>query len=199
MKKIVLLLTACLFSCVIEAQNVQISWGEELKVIAETEMYDDNSMSFLYTELIVDNNKTASTYVQLFREQKFWEAPIYIHTEFRTFLAEQFLTNNIYMLGAAWGVAAKENWYITLEALYRYDDRNNWQFTTVGGFNYKKLSFSHYADFYGIDRLYMFSENKLFFQFTKHFKVGANIELGLNTREGKEWSCFPFAILRIDL
>lgn len=182
-----------------QSQNIQIAKGKELKVVAETELHDNNSMSFLYTELIVENNQTASTYVQLFREQKFWEYPIYIHAEFRTFIAEQFLTNNIYMLGAAWGVLAKENGYITLEAMYRYDDKNNWQFTTVGGFTYKLISFSHYADFYGADRLYMFSENKLFFQLFKNLKIGTNIELGLNTREGKKWSCYPFAVLRIDL
>ena len=181
------------------AQNVQISKGKEFKVIAETELHDENSMSFLYTELVLDGDKNTSSYVQLFREQKFWEAPIYIHAEFRTFIAEQFLTDNIYMLGAAWGLMAKENSYITLEALYRYDGQNNWQFTTVGGFNYKRLSFAHYADFYGIDDLYMFSENKLFYQISKHFKIGANIELGLNVRDGKKWSCYPFATLRIDL
>jgi hypothetical protein len=199
MKKILLATLFGLLFITGQSQNVQIAWGEEVKVVAETELHDDNSMSFLYTELVVENNKAASTYVQLFREQKFWEAPVYIHAEFRTFIAEQFLTNNVYMIGAAFGVIAKENGYLTLEALYRYDDRNNWQFTTVGGFFYKDLSFSHYADFYGVDRLYMFSENKLFYQLSNHFKVGCNIELGLNTREGKKWSCYPFVILRIDL
>lgn len=199
MKKFLFALFICSFAVDGNAQNIQVAYGEELKVVAETELHDENSMSFLYTELVVEDNRAASTYVQLFREQKFWEAPVYIHAEFRTFIAEQFLTNNVYMLGAAWGVFAKENGYITLEAMYRYDDRNNWQFTTVGGFTYKLISFSHYADFYGVDRLYMFSENKLFFQLSKNFKIGTNIELGLNTREGKKWSCFPFAVLRIDL
>lgn len=199
MKKYLILFIVAMLSMASKAQNIQLEYGKEFKVVAETEMFDVNSMSFLYTELVVENNNAASTYVQLFREQKFWEVPIYIHAEFRTFIAEQFLTNNVYMIGAAFGVIAKENGYLTLEALYRYDDRNNWQFTTVGGFDYGELSFSHYADFYGVDKLYMFSENKLFFQFSKHFKIGTNIELGLNTREGKKWSCYPFAILRIDL
>ena len=199
MKKIILTILFGLLFVTGQSQNIQVEWGKELKIVAETELHDDNSMSFLYTELVVDNNKAASTYVQLFREQKFWEPPIYIHVEFRSFIAEQFLTNNVYMLGAAWNVLSKENGYITLEAMYRYDDCNNWQFTTVSGFFYKNLSFSHYADFYGVDGLYMFSENKLFYQLSKHFKIGTNIELGLNTREGKKWSCYPFGILRIDL
>lgn len=199
MKKFLFALIICFIAIAGDAQNIQIAYGEELKVIAETELHDNNSMSFLYTELVIEDNKAASTYVQLFREQKFWEAPVYIHAEFRTFIAEQFLTNNVYMLGAAWGVLAKENGYVTLEAMYRYDDRNDWQFTTVGGFDYGRLSFSHYADFYGVDKLYVFSENKIFYQLSKHVKVGTNIELGLNARENKEWSCFPFAVLRIDL
>lgn len=199
MKKYIIAFGLLCLSFVGKAQNIQIAWGKELKVVAEAELYDENSMSFLYTELMIDNNKAASTYVQLFREQKFWEAPIYIHAEFRTFIAEQFLTNNVYMLGAAWNVLSNERGYITLEAMYRYDDTNNWQVTTVGGFDYSRWSFSHYADFYGTGNLYMFSENKLFFQLSKNFKIGTNIELGLNTREGKEWSCYPFAVLRIDL
>lgn len=199
MKRFLMIMLVSMYAFIGWAQNIQVAWGKEWKVVAETELHDENSMSFLYTELVVDDNKAASTYVQLFREQKFWEAPIYIHAEFRTFIAENFLTNNIYMLGAAWSVLAKENGYIALEAMYRYDDRNNWQVTTVGGFEYGRLSFSHYADFYGTGNLYMFSENKLFFQLSKNFKVGTNIELGLNTRERKRWSCYPFAILRIDL
>ena len=142
MKKIILTILFGLLFVTGQSQNIQVEWGKELKIVAETELHDDNSMSFLYTELVVDNNKAASTYVQLFREQKFWETPIYIHIEFRSFIAEQFLTNNVYMLGAAWNVLSKENGYITLEAMYRYDDCNNWQFTTVSGFFYKNLSFS---------------------------------------------------------
>ena len=191
MKKILVLLFTLLSVMLVKAQNIQISKGEEFKVIAETELHYENSMSFLYTELVIEDNKATSTYVQLFREQKFWEAPIYIHAEFRTFLAEQFLTDNIYMLGAAWGLLANEYCYITLEALYRYDGQNNWQFTTVGGFLKDRLSFSHYADFYGTDKLYMFSENKIFYEIAKPLSIGANIELGLNAREGKKWSCYP--------
>lgn len=199
MKKILFFIAVLSCSIAGIAQNIQVAKGKELKVIAETELHDENSMSFLYTEVTLDNGKSTSSYVQLFREQKFWETPIYIHAEFRTFLAEQFLTDNIYMLGAAWGVMANDNSYITLEALYRYDGQNNWQFTTVGGFNYKRLSFAHYADFYGVGKIYIFSENKLFYQIAKHLKIGTNIELGLNTREGKRLSCYPFAIVRFDL
>lgn len=199
MKKALLMIVA-LLSCILAgAQNVQVSKGKELKVVAETEVYDDNTMSFLYTELVVANNRAASTYVQLFREQKFWEAPLYIHAEFRTFLAEGFTTNNVYLLGGAWGAIAKDNGFLTLEALYRYDDTHNWQFTVVSGYNKGRFTFSNYADFYGIDRLYMFSENKFFYRLAKNLQVGANIELGINTREGEPLSCYPFAVLRIDL
>lgn len=199
MKKYILTLTVALLSLASMAQNIQVAWGKEWKVVAETELHDENSMSFLYTELVVDDNKATSTYVQLFHEQKFWGVPIYIHAEFRTFIAEQFLTDNVYMLGAAWSVLANEWSYITMEALYRHDGRNNWQFTTVGGFDYGRWAFSHYADFYGTGKLYLFSENKLFYQLSTHLKVGTNIELGLNAREGKKWSCYPFALIRVDL
>ena len=181
------------------AQDIQLSWGKETKIIAETEKYDENSMSFLYTEQVLEANRATTAYVQLFREQKFWEAPIYLHAEFRTFLAEQFTTRNIYMLGFAWGALATESGYTTLEALYRYDDRSNWQFTFVSGYSKGWFTFSNYADFYGIDRLYMFSENKIFGRITNNLQLGLNLELGLNTREGQVFSCYPFAVLRVDL
>ena len=57
MKKYLILFIVVMLSIASKAQNIQLEYGKEFKVVAETEMFDDNSMSFLYTELVVENNK----------------------------------------------------------------------------------------------------------------------------------------------
>lgn len=198
-KNIIVLLAFVPMLCL--GQNVQIEKSrEELKFVFETEEHpSDKVMNFMYAEAVIADNKAKTTYLQVFREQKWWDAPILLHAEFRTFIAENFCSNNIYLGGVAFQVINHHNCFLTLEALYRYDDTNNWQATAAYGLFKGRISFSGYSDFYGTKKLYLFSENKIFYRLTKNFQIGTNIELGLNTREGKEFSCFPFAVFRFDM
>lgn len=200
MKSIITILFALVpFFCV--GQNLQLEKSsEELKFVFETETHpSDNVMNFIYAEAVITDNKAETTYLQIFREQKWWDAPVLLHAEFRTFLAENFCANNVYLGGVAFQVINKHNKFLTLEALYRYDDKNNWQATAAYGVFWQKLSFSGYADFYGTNKLYLCSENKLFYKLTNNIQIGTNIEIGLNIRENKEFSCYPFAVLRLDM
>ena len=194
-------LVFCFLSIVVYGQNIQVAKSsEELKIIAEIETHTtERVMNFIYAEAVIDNNKAANTYLQIFREQKWWDAPVLLHAELRTFIADGFLADNIYLGGVAFQLLNKQNSFITLEALYRYDGLNNWQATAAYGLFKGRISFSGYSDFYGTKKLYLFSENKIFYRLTKHFKIGTNIELGLNTREGKEFSCYPFAVIRFEM
>ena len=78
-------------------QNIQVAKSsEELKIIAEIETHTtERVMNFIYAEAVIDNNKAANTYLQIFREQKWWDAPVLLHAELRTFIADGFLADNI--------------------------------------------------------------------------------------------------------
>ena len=56
-----------------------------------------------------------------------------------------------------------------------------------------------YADFYGMDKLYILSENRFFFQLCRNIRIGANIELSNHVINPDGFKCRPLGVLRFDL
>ena len=119
--------------------------------------------------------------------------------EFRSFLTDIEKVNNAYLAGTSFEVLDTKDGFFDIQTLYRYDGKNNCQITLLNEWNYKRLRYSMYADFYGMDKLYILSENRFFFQLCKNIRIGTNIELSNNVINPDGFKCRPLGVLRFDL
>lgn len=203
MRKIMLIL-AVLTTTFVSAQfNFQLEAGKEVKGAIEWEYHTDNSMGYAYSEWLLNGNKATMNWAQVFWEQKFWKAPVFIHGEFRTGMTTEYAFGNTYLLGAAIGLVQGKYGYLTLEPLYRYENKQHgYQMSVVSGFQYKSLLFTSYVDLWAFDKpkeTILCSENKLFYNLYKGLSIGANIELGYNYRHEDKWSFYPFGVIRYNI
>ena len=60
MKKLLLSLIAIMCSSITWAQNVQVLYGEEWRIVTEYTKTTTNSMSYIYGEFALEKNKTKS-------------------------------------------------------------------------------------------------------------------------------------------
>ena len=87
------------------------------KLMYEGTKVTDNSVTYaLFSGDFSDKSDNNLYYAQIFHEQKFWDAPVYIHTEFRTY---NFYQNVVYLGGAF--TFGSERGMIAIERLVRYD------------------------------------------------------------------------------
>lgn len=191
-----LLLLLLLLAATMRAQDIQIEWGEDLKLVGEVAPHTDNSQSLVYGEVVLSHNAPASTYFQLYHEQKFWRAPVFVHAELRTFHTATFTTPIIYLAGGAYGVYGGAAGYCTIEALYRHDGGSNWQATVSGAYTYKRLSYEGYADVYGLRCPNLYSENRFTVRLLPRLHAGLNVEL---TAGQGFIHCRPFGLLKFCL
>lgn len=192
-----------LFSALtITGQNNYSVWlekGEDFKVVSETDLSGERNYNYIYGEIVTKSNQTTSAYLQILREQKWWNAPILIHVEFRSFLTDIEKVNNVYLAGTSFEVLDTKAGFFDIQTLYRYDGKNNCQVTLLNEWNYKRFRYSMYADFYGMDKLYILSENRFFFQLCKNIRIGTNIELSNYVINPDGFKCRPLGVLRFDL
>lgn len=181
-----------------KAQDVQLVVGEDVKAVGEVGVPRENSFTYLYVEATLCHKYASSVYLQFFRQQKFWKAPVYLHAEFRACAVEGAKVPNIYMGGLAWTFAQTARGYVAVEGLYRYDGANDWQVTFAAGWEKGRWSYAGYADFFGTEQLCLFSENKFFYKVVGPFQVGADLEIGMHTVNDKDFTVRPFGILRLD-
>lgn len=168
-------------------------------VVAEFKDIHEKVFNYIYVESdFSKHNDTRSTYILFSRDQKWWEAPVWVHGELRTFVGKDFSADNVFLIGPNFEMISGKVGFINLQMMYRYDGKSNYQITMLSDVEYKRFFYSMYADFYGTDRMYMHTENRFFFKVVPHVRIGAN--LVLTAGETSEYFDFkPMAVLRIDL
>lgn len=197
--KRVLLLLAALVSLSINAQNsVWLEEGKNTLVVAEFKDFKENVFNYLYVESEIKSGATPSTYVLASRDQKWWNKNIWVHGEFRTFVGNDFLSNNIYLIGPMFGLAEGKLGFLNLQTMYRYDGKSNFQVSLLSDIEYKRIYYSMFIDTYGTDKFYAHSENRLFIKLIDPVRIGGNLIITLNEVE-KGFDFKPMAVLRIDL
>lgn len=198
MRKFVLLLF-CLLCFDLFAQNsIWYEQGENSLVVAEFKDNNKKAYNYLYVESLFKKNQMKSTYVLLSCDQKWWEPNIWVHGELRTFVGKDILSDNVWLIGPMFGIADGKLGFLNLQTMYRYDVKSNIQVSLLSDIEWKRIYYSMFADFYGTDKVYMHSENRLFFKVTGPIRIGANILLSLN-EISNGFDIKPMAVLRIDL
>lgn len=169
MKKIVFIATMIVAAMTATAQSIQLhSCTDQTKVVADYNYMSDGWQAFFYTES--DIRTMSYTYTQMFVERRI-AGGLNAHAEVRLFTPN---FGNVYIGGLGYSIGG-ENWFIEAEGLYRYDTGHDWQFTIVGGYENKWLYYEGYVDFWGIEIVQWFSENKFYWKATDHFQLGINI------------------------
>ena len=116
--------------------------------------------TFLFVDANFADNQMVSTYAELSRELRFWEAPFAVHIEYNGGLENLFSYNDAYLVGAAWNWANQDfSKTFSAQILYKYlacqapDNRHSCQFTSVWGIHFADglCTFSGYADLW-LDR-----------------------------------------------
>ena len=184
------------------SQDNNSIWLERAKertlLVGEFKDSHDRSFNYLYVESEIDTRQTFSTYVLASTDRKWWDAPIFIHGEFRTFLTKDFSADNIYLIGPNFEVLSGKLGFLNIQTMYRYDGKNNFQVSVLTDVEYKRLYYTMFTDTYGTDKFYVHSENRLFFRIIKPIRIGANLLVTLNEEE-KGLKLTPFAVVRVDL
>lgn len=197
-----LLLTVIAGIAVLEAQNsvwLEKGRGDALVVAEFKHIPNDSIFNYIYVESdFSKHNDTRSTYVLISRDQKWWEAPVWVHGEIRTFVGKDFSMDNVYLIGPMFELTGGKLGFINLQTMYRYDGKSNYQVTFLSDVEYGRFFYSMYADFYGSDRMYLHTENRFFFKVVPHVRIGANLVL-TNGEISEDFDFKPMAVLRIDL
>lgn len=196
---IFLFLLSTLFS---RSQDNNSIWLERSKdrtlLVGEFKDPHDRSYNYLYVESDLDFHKTGSTYVLASTDRKWWDAGIWVHGELRTFLTNDFSADNVYLIGPNFDVISGKAGFLNIQTMYRYDGRSNFQVSVLADLEYRFIYYTMFADTYGPDRLYVHSENRLFFRIFKPVRIGTNLLVTVNEEE-KGIRLTPMAVLRVDL
>lgn len=199
MKRLIILFNLLLACVLMNAQN-SVWWekGENILLVGEIKDAHENHFNYLYVESEWSRDKTMSTYVLASRDQKWWDKNIWIHAEFRTFVGESILTDNIYLIGPMFELAAGKYGFLNLQTLYRYENGNGVQLTLLGDVEYKRLYYSMFMDNYTNDEFRIHSENRIFFKIINPVSIGANFIVTYN-EVNSGFHCKPMAVIRLDI
>lgn len=173
MKKALLFFFVCLCSTYVYSQELQIQSSAKAQKIAFEYSTTTQRHSFYgYAETLINNG--VSGYIQTFYEYNLIKG-VSLHAEYRALSMLNSKTLNTYIAGVSFNVISRDNVYLSISPLYRYEETHQWQVSFIYGASYKRLSFDGYFDLYGDNDIYSFSENKVKFHFDRYF-VGANLE-----------------------
>ena len=145
-------------------------------VVTETTSIDKNYVGYAYAELASFKDGGSEAYGQFLWEQKFWEHPIFIHTEYRGFVGNSFYESTAY-IGAAYCIYSKYG-YLTLEPLAMWKERLGYggQFSVVGGWEWKHFIIEHYTDLWKTHKmdtaLEIYSQTRLFVKVYNRLSAG---------------------------
>lgn len=153
------------------------------KLMYEGTKVTDNSVTYaLFSGDFSDKSDNNFYYAQIFHEQKFWDAPVYIHTEFRTY---NFYQNVVYLGGAF--TFGTEHGMIAIEPLVRNDsfgpytktwkwDKTGGQLSLVSGHDWGFMNLNTFTDIYntgGTIDMNWYTEVWLYFPVTQNLQLGS--------------------------
>lgn len=167
MNRILTIAVILLTALTAKAQTVEVLIGEQQKLFLEKTAFTQNSVTFAYLEATYNGGAM----VKLFREQKFWEAPAYIHAEYQS----TFDGSHTAILGGAYAFNLPHG-SITLCPLARYDfgiDKWAAQASQVYFFDWK------WFELYGYNHFWYNGSPCFFGEERAHLKLGEHLRLGL--------------------
>lgn len=178
------------------------------KLMYEGTKVTDNSVTYaLFSGDFSDKSDNNFYYAQIFHEQKFWDAPVYIHTEFRTY---NFYQNVVYLGGAF--TFGTEHGMIAIEPLVRNDsfgpytktwkwDRTGGQLSLVSGHDWGFMNLNTFTDIYntpGTNDANWYSEIWCYMPVTKNIQLGAITQLMYGSDYSWNFICNVFLGLKIN-
>lgn len=146
------------------------------KAVSETTSIGKDHVGYAYAELTGFKGGGSEAYGQFFWEQKFWEQPIFIHTEYRGLAGNSFYESTAYA-GAAYCIYSKHG-YLALEPLAMWKQRSGFgaQFSIVGGWEWKHFIIEHYTDLWKTHKMHtpidIYSQTRLFVKIYKRLSAG---------------------------
>ncbi|MBR5298687.1 MAG: hypothetical protein IKU36_00390 [Bacteroidales bacterium] len=146
------------------------------KITTETTSIGNNHVGYAYVELTGFKGGGSEAYGQFFWEQKFWDKPIFIHTEYRGVAADSFYESTAFA-GAAYCIYSKHG-YLALEPLAMWKQRLGFggQFSVVGGWEWEHFIIEHYTDIWKTHKmnttLDIYSQTRLFVKVYKRLSAG---------------------------
>ena len=171
MKRLLIAFIFTLAALSMKAQTVELLLGKQPRVFIEKTAVTQNSVSFAYLEA----SYNADAMLKLFHEHKWWELPAYIHAEYQT----TFNGSHTAVIGGAYSFGLP-NGFISLCPLYRYDFGINkhaaqlsncyfaaWKWCELYGYNH--VWYNGGVNFFGEERFHI--------NITKHFKIGAILDI----------------------
>ncbi|GET27300.1 DUF5020 family protein [Prolixibacter sp. NT017] len=207
MKKILFALSFLMAFTALEAQDIQLHYdlGKDRKYLTSTvEMFkpDQYGSTFFFIDMDYGANDVqgvALAYWEIARGLKFWDNPFEIHVEYNGGFG-QYAPGGAYQINDAWLFGGNYTWntadyskIFTLQLMYktiRGKNKNSFQVTgvwTLQFFN-NKLTLDGFADFWREDNSFadkntkfvFLSEPQFWYNVTKNFSVGSEIELSTN-------------------
>lgn len=146
------------------------------KVVTETTSIGKDNVGYVYAELTAFRSGSSEAYGQFFWEQKFWDKPIFIHTEYRGVVAGSFYESTAFV-GMAYCIYTKYG-FLALEPLAMWRQRLGFggQFSVVGGWEWKRFVLEHYTDIWKTHKMDtaidVYSQTRLFVKVYKRFSAG---------------------------
>jgi hypothetical protein len=210
MKKILLLLLVFVTAIVLKAQNIQTHYdmGKDRGYLTTTiEMFkpDKTGNTFFFVDFDYGvggvKNSPALAYFEIARCFKLGKSPFSWHGEYNGGFGQwkAGTASGAYSISNAWLTGIDYSWNasdfsrgFSLKALYKniantVDDKpNSFQLTAVWYLNFAKgkMTFSGFADLWkektGFGNMVFLSEPQLWFNATKKFSVGSEVELSSN-------------------
>lgn len=156
------------------------STSNELKLISETNGFGKNHFGYAYIEIAAtpfSHTFSKWAYFQLIWEQKFWDTPLFLHAEIRSFFSDNIASSHQLFAGLAYSLPLK-NGAIILEPLYRYNnfDGHGAQFSIVGSYDWEHFNLNHFTDIYKghkmINPLTIYNECRAFYKINRRFELG---------------------------
>jgi hypothetical protein len=205
MKKLFLALFFVSLFGALSAQNVQLHYdmGKDRGHLTSTVEYfgvDKYGSTFFFTDMDYDgkNGGVNLAYWEIARTLKFWKAPIEAHVEYNGGTKVGVGSfKNAYLTGVSYPLPIKGGSY-TIKALYKYTEKvTNSADMQITGVWFTplfkgKLTFNGFFDIWseGLgndDSKWVFiAEPQLWFNISKHFAVGGELEISNNFIYGKD-------------
>jgi hypothetical protein len=209
MKKLILAVLVLAATASMAQTNLQVHYdfGKNRNYVTSTlEMFkpDKWGNTFFFADIdynMSDAKHPSLAYMEIARCLKFWEGPLSLHVEYNGGLGTfnvlggemAFPINNSYLIGVDYGINnANFSKTLNLKLLYKYIDgkQQSAQLTGVWGLNFlnNKLTFSGFADFWferthwaaNTTNTVFISEPQLWYNFSKHFSLGGEVEVATN-------------------